>query len=123
MRRENAMPLQNFLPEERKAALDKALEIRRLRAEFRRRAKQGKVSALEILTGEIDEVFGRMRVAAFLEALPAVGRVRSRRIMGKIGISPSRRVQGLGERQRRLLLEELGRAKPKTKSQRLETGS
>jgi hypothetical protein len=101
------MPLQNFSSEERQVALEKALEMRRKRADFRRKVKQGDVTAQEILAGKVDDVVGRMRVAAFLESLPGVGRVRSRRIMGKIGISSSRRVQGLGERQRRLILEEL----------------
>jgi len=93
--------------EERRAALHKALEMRRLRAEFKRRLKEGKVAAEEVLGGTPDDVIGRMRVSAFLESLPGVGRVRSRRIMKRIGISSSRRVQGLGERQRRLILEEL----------------
>ncbi len=42
-----------------------------------------------------------------LECVPGIGAVRAERIMTALQIAPSRRVQGLGERQRAALLEEL----------------
>jgi hypothetical protein len=37
-----------------------------------------------------------------------LGKVKARRLMEDVGISETRRVQGLGEQQRRKLLEKLG---------------
>lgn len=54
-----------------------------------------------------DEVVAKMKVVAVLESLPGLGKVKARRLMEEVGISDSRRVQGLGEKQRRALLEKL----------------
>jgi ribosomal protein S13 len=40
-----------------------------------------------------------------LESLPGVGKVRARKVMQEIGIADTRRVRGLGEQQRKALLE------------------
>ena len=53
-----------------------------------------------------DEVLGKMKVSALLEALPGVGKVRAQQIMERLEIAPSRRLRGLGERQRKALLAE-----------------
>ncbi len=42
-----------------------------------------------------------------LEALPGVGKVRAKKLMDNIGISETRRIQGLGKRQKELLFKEL----------------
>jgi ribosomal protein S13 len=49
-----------------------------------------------------------MRVSALLESMPGVGKVRARQIMGRIGISDSRRVRGLGANQIAALEREFG---------------
>jgi hypothetical protein len=88
-------------PEQRQAALDKAAAARRARAELKDRLKHSGLSLREILdSGETDEVVGTMKVSALLEAMPGVGKVRAARIMEKLEISPSRRVRGLGAKQR-----------------------
>ena len=46
-----------------------------------------------------------MKVLAVLESLPGVGKVKARRTMEEIGIADTRRVRGLGEQQRKALLE------------------
>jgi ribosomal protein S13 len=46
-----------------------------------------------------------MKVLAVLESLPGVGKVRARRAMEEIGIADSRRVRGLGDQQRKSLLD------------------
>ena len=46
-----------------------------------------------------------MKVLAVIEALPGVGKVKARRTMEEIGIADTRRVRGLGEQQRKALLE------------------
>ena len=57
--------------------------------------------------GQNNEVIGKMKVLAVLESLPGLGKVKARRVMDEVGISDTRRVQGLGEQQRRKLLEKL----------------
>jgi ribosomal protein S13 len=47
-----------------------------------------------------------MKVSAVLESLPGVGRVRARKIMERLDISESRRMRGLGAKQRENLLTE-----------------
>jgi ribosomal protein S13 len=45
-------------------------------------------------------------VSAVLEALPGIGKVRAGQIMERLRIAESRRLRGLGEHQRRSLLDE-----------------
>ena len=47
-----------------------------------------------------------MKVSSVLEALPGVGKVRARKIMEKLDISATRRVRGLGAKQRDALVAE-----------------
>lgn len=101
------MPLPSLSPEQRAAALQKAAEARRARAELKARLKNSGASLSDVLaSGETDDVIGKMRVAAVLEAMPGVGKVRAQRIMEKLGISPTRRVRGLGAHQRAALERE-----------------
>jgi hypothetical protein len=94
-------------PEERSAALAKAAAARKARAELRERLKRGDASLDDVFdAGGSDDAIGKMRVSAVLESMPGVGKVRAQRIMEKIGISPSRRVRGLGTHQRAALQRE-----------------
>ena len=68
----------------------------------------GSITLRELLEqGERDDVVGKMKVVSVLESLPGVGKVKARRLMEEIGISDTRRVQGLGENQRKRLFERL----------------
>lgn len=62
---------------------------------------------LKELLGQADsnDIVGKMKVLAVLESLPGVGKVRARRAMDDIGIADTRRVRGLGDQQRKALLE------------------
>ncbi len=53
-----------------------------------------------------DEVVANTKVVTVLESLPGLGKVKARRLMATLGISESRRIQGLGEHQRSSLLRE-----------------
>jgi len=65
----------------------------------------GSVTLKELLAqAEGDDIIGKMKVLAVLEALPGVGKVKARRTMDEIGISDTRRVRGLGDQQRAALL-------------------
>ena len=96
-------------PEQRQAALAKAAEARRARAELKERLKMGSLSLPELLAqSPDDDMVAKMKVLAVLESLPGVGKVKARRTMEAFEISETRRVRGLGEQQKRKLLEEFG---------------
>ena len=79
---------------------------RRARAELKDRLKRGGTNLKQVLTdAETDEVLGKMKVSALLEALPKVGKVKAQEIMTELEIAPTRRLRGLGDRQRKALLE------------------
>src|SRR5204863_4340025 len=103
------MPLPPELtPDQRQAALAKAAAARRQRAELKEKLKMGSLTLKELFDqGERDEVVGKMKVLAVLESLPGVGKVRARRMMDDVGISETRRVQGLGDKQRRKVFDKL----------------
>lgn len=100
------MAVPNLSTEERAQALAKAQEMRTTRMELRKELKSGKVSLTEVLKRD-DEIVSRMKVKYLLESLPNVGKITAVSIMEEIGINESRRVQGLGKRQKAMLLEKL----------------
>jgi hypothetical protein len=101
------MPLPPALtPEERAAALQKAAAARRKRAEVKERLKNGGLSLKEIFDeGDANETIAKLKVVSVLESLPGVGKVKARRLMQELDISESRRLRGLGDNQRRKLLD------------------
>ena len=93
-------------PEQRQAALAKAAEVRRERAELKDHLKSGRMSLKDLLSqADSNETVGKMKVLSALEALPGTGKVKARRLMEQVGISETRRLQGLGAKQREALLE------------------
>ncbi len=92
-------------PEARTAALAKAAEARRIRAELKQMLKAGEVSLRQLLDQANDsDALAKMRVIEVLTAMPAYGPVKARRLMEELDIAPSRRLRGLGPRQREALL-------------------
>ena len=102
------MALPQLTDEQRKEALEKAAKARHERAELRENIKSGKVSLEEVLNSD-DPIASRMKVSALIESLPGYGKAKANKIMEDLGISPSRRVKGLGARQREQLLEALSK--------------
>ncbi|MCC5948756.1 MAG: integration host factor [Nitriliruptoraceae bacterium] len=99
------MSLPRLGDEERRAALAKATEARRIRSELKQMLKSGEVSLGQVLDRADDaEALAKMKVADVLEAMPAYGPVKARRLMEKLSIAPTRRLRGLGPRQREALL-------------------
>lgn len=95
--------------EQRQAALVKAGEVRRKRAEVKAKLKMRSISLSDLLDQAAnDEVVAGTKVLAVLESLPGMGKVRARKMMDEIGIADSRRIRGLGEQQRASLLERCG---------------
>lgn len=103
------MALPPLSPEKRAEALQKAAEARRERAVVKARLKdstgrRGEEIRKVIQEAGTNEVIGRLRVTALLESLPGVGKVKAQQIMEEIGISPSRKVRGLGSHQAEKLI-------------------
>ena len=93
-------------PEQREAALAKAAEARRARAELKEKLKMGSLSLKELLDqADANDTVGKMKVLAVLESLPGADLADARRAMEEIGIADTRRVRGLGDQQRKSLLE------------------
>jgi hypothetical protein len=104
------MPLPPPLTDEqRREALKKAAEARRARAELKEQLKSGRATLRELLERTDDGVVGKMKVSTVLESLPGVGRVRARKLMERLDISESRRMRGLGAKQKEALLTEFSR--------------
>src|SRR5690606_27225441 len=68
---EETVALPQLTEEQRAAALEKAAAARRARAELKDRLKRGGTTIGEVLKqSESDEVLGKMKVSALLEAMP-----------------------------------------------------
>lgn len=102
------MALPTLSLEEKKKALKKAQEVRSKRAKIRQNLKNGKTNIREVLANINDDVVAKMRVIYLLESLPRIGKVKTKKIMTEIGIDETRRIQGLGNRQKQALIERLG---------------
>jgi hypothetical protein len=99
------MALPTLTPEQRQQALEKAAIARKKRAELKAELKSGKKSLKDVLARSDDDIVGKMKVSNVLESLPGVGKVRAQKLMEELDISASRRVRGLGAKQRQQLLE------------------
>jgi hypothetical protein len=100
------MPLPTLNEEQRREALAKAAEARRKRAEIKAELKSGKRGLKDILETHGDDTVGKMKVSTVLESLPGVGKVKARKLMESHDISATRRVRGLGAKQKAALLAE-----------------
>lgn len=103
------MTLPTLTRQQRSDALAKAAEARTRRAQVKAALKQGRLGLSEFFEeASEDEALGRMRALDLLQALPRVGATTARILMEEVGISPARRVRGLGPRQRAALIDRLG---------------
>ncbi|HXJ62291.1 MAG TPA: integration host factor, actinobacterial type [Actinomycetota bacterium] len=103
------MPLPTLNEEQRREALAKAAEARRKRAEIKAELKSGKRNLKDILETQGDDTVGKMKVSTVLESLPGVGKVKARKLMEQLDISATRRVRGLGAKQKAHLLDEFSK--------------
>jgi hypothetical protein len=98
--------LPTLTPEERAAALEKAAAARRARTEALAELTAGKLILADALSGE-DPRLHKAKVHRVLTALPGIGKVRADKALALAGVAEGRRVRGLGDRQRKALLEHL----------------
>ncbi|MDP9883966.1 hypothetical protein J2W21_001460 [Sinomonas atrocyanea] len=100
------MALEPLTPEERRAALGKAVEARGIRSRAKAALHSGELTVGELLAqADHDEALARLKVTEMLECLRGIGPVRARAILAALGIAPSRRLRGLGVHQRRALVD------------------
>ena len=102
------MAIPQLSPEARAEALEKAKAARIRRAEVRDDLKSGKLTIEQVLNMKEDPVVGRMKVATLIETMPGYGKAKAEQVMRELQIAESRRLRGLGDRQRTALLERLG---------------
>lgn len=98
------MSIPQLTAEQRASALQKAQQMRTQRMVLREELKTGRMSLAELFERSGEELIGKMRVKYLLESLPQVGKVTAAKLMEEIGIDETRRVQGLGSRQKAELL-------------------
>lgn len=100
------MALPILSDDQRKAALEKAAVARHARAQLREDIKSGAATVESVLASD-DPIAQRLKVSALIESLPGYGKAKAAKIMDELGISDTRRVKGLGARQREQLLAAL----------------
>jgi guanylate kinase len=100
---------------DRVAASRRAVAARRERASLKRDVTTRVITPQELLRralAEPNSPAGAMRVTEFLTSIPAIGEGKRDRILHDLGISPVKRLGGLGARQRRALQDLLDRRWP-----------
>ncbi|QKJ19502.1 guanylate kinase [Microbacterium hominis] len=88
---------------DRAAASRRAVAARRERASLKKDVAMRVISPQELLRRALaapDSAAGAMRVTEFLTSIPAIGEGKRDRILADLGISPVKRLGGLGVRQR-----------------------
>ena len=80
------MPAPTMTPEQRAAALEKARVVRAKRSEITNKLAMGLTTPAEVLDQIDDPIIGRMKVKAFVNALPGFGKVKTEKLMEELGI-------------------------------------
>ncbi len=100
----------NLSQEQRVEASRLAVANRRRRAEVKRMVKSGELSLEELFElAAHEECVAQMRAYDLISALPAIGEVKAERIMNNASIAKTRRIRGLGPKQRAELFRALVR--------------
>lgn len=93
-------------PEARREATARSIAMRRAWAALKAELRAGAISIDEALErARADDVLARMRALSLIEALPGIGTAKAQRALKELGISPRRRLRGLGPRQVESLCE------------------
>lgn len=93
--------------EQRRAALAKAGEARRVRAEVKELLKTGSLRLSDLVKqAETDNILAGLKVERVIASMPGIGKIKAKRMMETLGIADNRRLRGLGEKQKEALLAE-----------------
>lgn len=88
----------------RKAGIN-AVKARQERAKIKEMIKNGEIFFFDLFDDERQSV-KRMKMMDLLTAVPGIGKTRAELIIGRAGMSPSRRIGGVGRRQLEQLRQE-----------------
>jgi guanylate kinase len=88
----------------RKAGIN-AVKARQERAKIKEMIKNGEIFFFDLFDDERQSV-KRMKMIDLLTAVPGIGKTRAELIIGRAGMSPSRRIGGVGRRQLEQLRQE-----------------
>lgn len=93
--------------EQRKAALEKAAEARRVRAEVKELLKTGSLRISELFErAESEDLLAGLKVESLIASMPGTGKIKAKRLMESLGIAENRRIRGLGDKQKEALIAE-----------------
>lgn len=99
------MPAPKMTDEQRAAALERAAEARRVRAEIKQLLKTGSLTLDDVFArAEEDDLVAGIKVASLVVSMPHMGKVKAKRLLEQLRIADNRRLRGLTDRQRRDLL-------------------
>jgi hypothetical protein len=99
------MPAPKMTAEERAAALARAGEARRVRAEIKQLLKTGTLTLAEVFDrAEKDDLVAGIKVGSLIVSMPHMGKVKAMRLLEELGIDDGKRLRALGARQRESLL-------------------
>ena len=99
------MPAPKMTDEQRAAALARAGEARRVRAEVKQLLKTGSLTMAELFErAEEDDLIAGIKVGAVVVSMPHMGKVKAMRLLEDLGIDDSKRLRALGSRQKESLL-------------------
>lgn len=98
--------LPEMTDEQRAAALARAGEARRVRAEIKHLLKTGSLTFSDVLErADEDDLVAGTKITAVVAAMPGMGKVSTERLLSDIGIADGRTLRGLGKNQKEQLLE------------------
>lgn len=102
----NTLPV--LTDEQRRKNLEKAAAVRKERKVLLDLVRDGSVTFEQ---ASADPRYWRIPVVRLLIAVPGIGKMKATQLMAQAGISPNRRVKGLGCRQRDYIIEHLPASK------------
>lgn len=104
------MPLPTRTPEQLRAALDKAADNRRRRAELLDRVKRGEVTLANLfwMADNGDELVRGTSVLTAVAAVPGVSRSQAQVFLQDARVAERRKIRGTGTRQRATLVQLVG---------------
>lgn len=99
------MPAPKMTDEQRAAALARAGEARRVRAEIKQLLKTGSLTLEDVFDrAEENDLVAGIKVSSLVVSMPHMGKVKAKRLLEELRIAENRRLRGLTERQRKDLL-------------------
>jgi len=98
--------LPKMTDDQRTAALERAGQARRVRAEIKHLLKSGSLTFSDVLArAEADDLVAGAKVRSIIAAMPGMGKVSTDTLIAEVGIADGRTLRGLGNKQREQLLD------------------